>query len=389
MGMTGDAGTLTVVGAGPAGLAAAIVARRTGRRVVVYERGRDVGGRFHGDFQGLENWSAEGDVLEEMRAIGIEPTFDAVPFREQVCFGPDGREHVFRSAQPFYYLVRRGSGPGTLDRSLKEQALAAGAEIRFGERVRHPPPRSVAAWGPRRADALAVGYLFETDHPDGSVAVLDDRLAPKGYGYLLVQGGRATLAACLFDDFHDEAVYLERTVEFLRRRIGFSMRGARRFGGIANVHLSRPVRAGHILWAGEAMGAQDALWGFGIRYALRSGELAASFPEEDFRGFRRRWEAAIGRPLRASFVNRFFYGRARRAGYRWLLWRLSRAENVRHYLRQLYAPTWWKRALFPLVYPSFSRGVAAAKAECGCTWCAEREKLQAVGGPLALAPGEA
>ncbi len=363
-------GALTVVGAGPAGLSAAILGRRAGRRVVVYERHRDVGSRFHGDFQGLENWSTEGDVLEEISALGIEPSFETVPLREQVCFGPDGREHVFRSAEPFYYLVRRGPGAGTLDRSLKEQALAAGAEIRFGEAVRHPPPGSVVAWGPRRTDALAVGYLFETDMANGSYAVLDDRLAPRGYGYLLAHDGQATLATCLFGDFHNEASYLERTVDFFRRHVGFAMRQPRRFGGIANIHLPHPLGADHVLWAGEAAGLQDALWGFGIRYALLSGKLAVDAP-----GQRRRWEKAVGKPLRASFVNRFLYSRGRRHAYRWLLWRLSRSLDTRALLHRLYTPTWWRRALFPLVYRAVAHRRESARAGCCCTWCAERSRL--------------
>ena len=64
--------TIHISSAGPAGLAAAITAARAGQPVVVYEQRQDVGGRFHDDFQGLENWTTDGDVLEELASFGIE-----------------------------------------------------------------------------------------------------------------------------------------------------------------------------------------------------------------------------------------------------------------------------------------------------------------------------
>src|SRR6266511_1847432 len=120
-----------VVGAGPSGLAAALTANRAGRAVIVHERGPDVGRRFHDDVQGLENWTTDGDVIDEIAALGIDPTFDHTPIREAVVFDPRGHPHTYRSPQPLFYLVRRGAGAGTLDSSLKTQALARTVPMRL------------------------------------------------------------------------------------------------------------------------------------------------------------------------------------------------------------------------------------------------------------------
>src|SRR5712691_3149081 len=228
-----------VSGAGPAGLAAALTAHRAGRRVIVHERFADVGHRFHDDFQGLENWTTDGDVIDELAELGIEPTFDHTPVRETVVFEPR-RAHIYRSARPFFYLVRRGPSAGTLDASLKAQALARGIEIRFGEvRRHHLPEGGVVAAGPPGSDAVAVGYVFATKAADGAFAAMSDRLAPKGYAYLLMIRGRGTVASCMFDDFHNKNVYLERAVAFFREKVGFDMQGPRRFGGAGSFTVPR------------------------------------------------------------------------------------------------------------------------------------------------------
>jgi flavin-dependent dehydrogenase len=196
---------------------------------------------------------------------------------------------------------------------------------------------------------MAIGYLFETDFPDGCFAVLCKQFAPGGYGYFLVNAGQATLAVCLFKDFPLGDEHLARTVRFFQDRLGFVLRNARRFGGVGNAHFTPPQALDQTLRAGEASGAQDALWGFGIRLAIRSGVLAASYGG-DFYAYQLLWEKEIGRYLRVSVVNRFGYDFFGELGYRLLLYRLTRTTEPWRVLHRLYAPAPWKQAIFSLIH---------------------------------------
>ncbi len=366
-------GTIHIVGAGPSGLTAALAVACAGRRAIVHEQRADVGGRFHGDLQGIENWTTRGNVLDELAALGVAPSFDFRACRDGVFYDPDGREYAYRSPEPLFYLVRRGREPGTLDQDLKLQALAAGVEIRFRDPVTRLPQGGIVAGGPRGPDAIAVGYVFETDRADGVYGVLSDRLAPKGYSYLLVSRGRGTVAACLFDDFHRERLYLERTIAFFREKAGLAMRNPVRFGGTGNVLLPSTARHGDILFVGEAAGFQDALWGFGMRLAMLSGHLAArahldGTPAE-YDGL---WRQRMGDLLRVSIVNRCAFSRMGDRGYVRLMRSIERAADARQWLHRHYAPSIGKRLLFPIARRTARSRRAppgCALTGCDCTWC--------------------
>lgn len=338
-----------IVGAGPAGLAAAITVARRGGSAVVYDRRKEVGARFHGDFQALENWSTEGDVLEELGSIGIEADFRYTPSRECVMYGPDGREYVCRSSRPLWYMVQRGTGADTLDQALKRQALAAGAEIRLGTSVEQLPEGGIVAYGPRRADSIAIGYTFETDMSDGAFAVSSDDLAPNGYAYLLISGGRGTLATYMFSDFRNGKTYLERSVDFFRTRAGLKWRNESRFGGFGNVEVRPKLQRGRMLFAGEASGLQDFLLGFGMRFAMISGHYAgAALQNRDPDSYSRLYRQRLQPLVKAGAVNRFLRSLAGSRGYESLIKGVAASDDPRELLRRYYCSRWWTHLLYPL-----------------------------------------
>jgi flavin-dependent dehydrogenase len=337
---------IRIAGAGPSGLAAAIVLARAGHAVELFERRSHCGARFGGDLQGLENWSSDTDVLDELRALGIETDFHAAPSFEGTQ--TDGvHDDTFAFAKPAFYIVKRGDVPGSLDRSLARQALAAGADIRFGTPC-PPGTADIEATGPRGRAPFAIdtGIVFETDAPDCAVALLNDDIAPGGYAYLLITQGYACCCTMLFDDFRSIHERFARAREALIERRGISVRNARQVGGLGHVRARASWTSGLSRCVGEAAGLQDFLWGFGIRLAIRSGALAATslIGDADYAAAA---ESAFAGRLRIGVANRWLWERTSGNGYS-IVRRTLRTLGPLQVLRWMHQEHWWHRMATPL-----------------------------------------
>lgn len=274
------------------------------------------------------------------------------------------------AARRSIHMVERGPRPGTLDSALLVQAQALGVEVRFNSRRERVTGPGVLAVGPRAPDAIAVGYHFETDMSDGFWAICDDRLAPKGYAYLLTMAGRGTVKSCMFTGFKHERRHVERTVEAFERLVGLKMRNPQPHGGVGNFRPPVTALAGMHLLAGEEAGFQDALWGFGMRYALASGVLAARslLTGADYDSA---WRRTFGAQLEASLSNRALYSLLGNRGYRWCLRRQERGD-ARAFLRRIYRPSGLKRLLLPWArwrWRSRRRDASCDHINCECIWC--------------------
>ena len=334
---------MRIAGAGPAGLSAAITLARNGIPVEVHERGPRPGCRHHFDYQAIENWSSEDDVLELLHGMGLELDVPLHPIRELVMMR--GRRKAVKTSmeRPLGYLVQRGPGPDTLDDALAKQANRLGITIFCGSKL-EASEADIWATGPRAATIIAAGYTFETEHDPVALGLFDNECAPGGYAYVLVADGRGTLATVLARSFDRARTCLEKTRTLLTEKLRLDMRHVRRFGGIGQFRapsqslgpLSRP---------GEAGGFQDLLFGFGIRLALTTGHLSARSLIET--GDLERERQGVNRILRASMSNRLLLDLGGTLGHRYLIRQASR-RGPRAFLADWYQFGLMKAALYPL-----------------------------------------
>lgn len=367
--------TVDVIGAGPAGLVAALNLAKAGIDVTLHEAAPSVGHRFHGDFQGIENWTTQTDVRDFLKRINVDVNFRFEPYRGGVFFSPNLQRREIRSREPLFYLVQRGGEKGCLDFGLFRQAKEAGVKVNFNSRSWSLDQGGIIAVGPRAADMIAKGVVFETSLDDQAYAIVDDRLAPKAYAYLLVNQGRATLATVIATDFRNEKIYFERTLDTFQKLVPMKMKKVREFGGYGNFFLRPTAVEGRKIYLGESAGFQDALFGFGMRYAMTSGFFAAQSIIQGA-NYDELWKQEILPLLRTSLSNRMIYELLGNPGYEYIAKRIARRADLRDVLRKQYNPSLPKIALFPaalLLANILKRMRVEDKSchheNCSCVWC--------------------
>jgi geranylgeranyl reductase family protein len=284
---------LVVIGAGPAGAAAAHAAARGGARVALLEKAR------------LPRYKPCGGCVSARTVPHLPAEIGSVV--EDVTYGATftlcGRGPIrTTSARPMAYMVMRDR----FDARLAEAAAGAGADLRDGEAalgveerrgavlVRAGREAYEAAFvvladgitgllgrrGARRAGELPPMFALEAEVPAGPSspdlrggALIDIAAAPRGYAWAFPKA--AVTSVGIMGD---------------RRRMGRPQEALRRFADAQGaLDLPATVRGSHVpvfgaavapvrgrtLRVGDAAGLVDPFLGEGIFYAVRSGQLAA------------------------------------------------------------------------------------------------------------------
>src|SRR5262249_9983168 len=266
-------------------------------------------------------------VLDLFRRAALEIDFPHYAAHDGAVYGP-GMETVARLAdpkRPFYYMVKRGSDEDCLDTYLLRQAQGLGVRVEFCANVALEEV-DIVATGSRNANAYAVGYVFRTEAPDTSIVVFDDAFAPGAYTYLLINNGQGTVAIVTMK--HDRTLKdrLGLAVKALQKVHPFQMRNAKRVGGSGTFRMPRTAVRDGRLYIGEAAGFQDSFAGFGMRYAVVSGHMAARSILEGL-DYDALWRRQFTGYLRASIVNRWLQERFGNFANRALVWYFRLRRN--------------------------------------------------------------
>lgn len=269
-----------IAGAGLAGLTAAYVLSKAGRPVEIFERKSRLLPSSGAHTEGIRNYRKQ-DVLDELRSFGFDLSPISTVQRTVRC-SPHAR-NVIRG--PAHYLFMRGREAHTVDQILYERTRSAGAHFHFGEET-DPTDADIAAVGPPRDgyNILGAGYTISAKGSplelDTAYALFDNDIAPLGYFAITPGLGFHSLYSVSWGELGFEAL-LSRAekafdIPWIREIVGSSQRVGRILGRahFAPDPIAGAVRDGTLL-AGEAGGFQDAVAGFGFRYSVITGALAA------------------------------------------------------------------------------------------------------------------
>lgn len=338
--------SIKILGAGISGLTAAINLAKAGYEVDVYERNADVGMRFGGDLQGLENWSDKENVLDLLKKMNIDINFDCDPF-SKIIFSNNSRRVERNMEKPYAYLVKRGNVAESLDFGLKKQAIESGVRINFCSTIEQNKA-DIVATGPRMEEVpgLAKGVIFKTALEDTIIMLFDNKAAFKGYSYLLVTKGYGCMCTVVLDELARVNECFRETQKFFCGMTNLDIKNPKNVGGVGCFSIGNIFQKNNNLFAGEAAGLQDVLWGFGMKYAFVSGFLAAQsiINNEDYSD---KIKKEFSNKLKASLANRFLWENFNSANYESFLSMLKFKKDLFGLFYSFYNYNFLQRMIYP------------------------------------------
>ncbi|MCX8194529.1 MAG: NAD(P)/FAD-dependent oxidoreductase [Candidatus Micrarchaeota archaeon] len=297
---------IRIAGAGLAGLCAAINLARQGEKVAVFEKQKEVGARFPPNLQGMKYV----DSLEKfLMQVGVESKVKPRTFsRFFFCTRKRDLELGSGNYKKMSFVVR--GGRDSLEYALYREAERLGVSFEFSA-LSAKQGANIVATGASECHFAAAGMILEdSDFPrDHFLVMFDDRYSPKGwYCYIFPVGkDEIEFVNCASQPYVPMLSQLTKKAIAERKILRQFLEGkrvVRQFGGSGAASFPPLIFSGGRYYVGEAAGFQDPFMGFGMKYALLSGKLAA----DDIlkRGsYEKGWKELILPDMRKDIARRF------------------------------------------------------------------------------------
>lgn len=270
---------IKILGAGPAGLAAAITLAKANKEVEVYEIGSRPKPNFQVAVHSFRNYGREYNAVKKLEKIVKLPPMKKI--YKVFKFSPSLRMSEIISKKPIFYTFLRGNHKRSLENVLLNEAKKFGVRFHFNKTV---PEKEVdiIATGAKRIDGIAFGYhYYDLNIEDAIYLFYDNRYAPHGYAYILPytknSGDVVTTTFCSPSDYGKIREYFMKLIKE-NEIIKDAIRGATKVcevSGYGNFNIPFSASNHGKLYVGEAAEFQDASKGFGVKFAILSGYLAA------------------------------------------------------------------------------------------------------------------
>ena len=335
---------IKIIGAGIAGLTAAINLKSAGIDVEVHERKETCGKRTN-DFQFLENWTFEEDTLDIVRGMHIRTDFYIKPHYTQGAISPSGNKYIGTSNRPVCYLFKRGKNADSLDSSLESQCRQSDIELIYDSTLKRSEA-DIIATGIKRPAFICTGILFPCALHDQSYLLFDNDLSDKFYSYFVANDHVGEIVCINPVGYKDHIKRLDKTVARFEEILSIEIKEiTEKFSAPLSFDVLQPAFVNNQYYVGEAAGFQDALMGFGMLYAFKSGYLAAKSIIENI-DYQQLINQEIMKPIRTSANNRILFEKFTNPGYERLINVLNSqnpiirkfkgGKTLRQFLKKLY-----------------------------------------------------
>lgn len=299
-----------IIGAGYAGLSAALALNQAGIKSTIYERKFSVGASELENYKAVRNYDMGVDLLDYLKNAGLKVDSSAFhPIHKITKYAPSGKKMtVFSKDKPVFYAVKKATSKDSLDYQLYSQAESEGIPVLFNQNKNLISGDIIAANSIYR-NIWAYGYhcVDVNVETDEILFFMDNNYAPNGYIYVIpFKDQGAVIAATSFDlsanlpqlfgNFIAENPIIQNVLE------GSTL--INKFSGSAYCNVPKTAEFGGKKFVGASAGFVEAARGFGVRYAIQSGLMASKAITEKV-DYDSLWKAAFEKDLAEGLKRRF------------------------------------------------------------------------------------